>query len=175
MSKDYYDFYVKLPPAPPPPPAQSTAGAISTSQVDFSGAGSWNSGSNACTGYITSALEAIGLTVTQAWITGMLTIASRESAYNSPQYQVNTTDSNAIGPIQSDGAPFQCSRGGWQCIPQTFAAYHQAGTSYQIYDPVANCAAAINYVRSDYGVADDGSNLAAKVQQADPNRPPKGY
>lgn len=198
MSNDYYDFYLRTPQvstAPPvstptkppvstPPPvvtppkvgpARPTAGAIPESYVSFANKGTWASGSNACKTYITSALQAIGLPVTNEWINGFLTIASRESAYNAPQYQVNLTDSNAVGPVQSDGAPYQSSRGVAQCIPQTFAAFHAAGTSTQIYDPVANFAAAINYVRGDYGVADDGSDLASRVQQADPTRSPKGY
>ncbi|MEH0522030.1 hypothetical protein QBA38_24000 [Streptomyces stelliscabiei] len=44
-----------------------------------------------------------------------------------------------------------------------------------IYDPVACIAAAMRYVRNRYGVAIDGSNLARRVQQFDPNRPPHGY
>lgn len=71
--------------------------------------------------------------------------------------------------------PFQCSRGIVQCIPQTFAQRHAPGTSVNIYDPVASIAAAMRYVRSRYGVAVDGSNLAKKVQQFDPNRRPHGY
>ncbi len=54
-------------------------------------------------------------------------------------------------------------------------AYHVAGTSTSIYDPVANIAAASQYVRDRYQVSLDGSDFAAKVQQADPNRPPHGY
>jgi SLT domain-containing protein len=38
-----------------------------------------------------------------------------------------------------------------QTIMATFTAYHQAGTSNNIYDPVANIAAAINYIRATYG------------------------
>ena len=79
------------------------------------------------------------------------------------------------GPIQSDGYPLHCSRGIAQCIPDTFASYHQSNTSTDIYNPVSNIAASINYVRAHYGVAADGHDLAAKVQQADPSRPPRGY
>ncbi|WP_051969128.1 hypothetical protein [Kitasatospora azatica] len=151
--------------------------------IDFSGAGSWGSGIGPCGSYIAQALNALGITGTAArvsWTVGFLTIASRESGYNSPLYQINLTDSNAVGPpVPNDsahpGAPFQCSRGVAQCIPQTFAENHQAGTSYKIYDPVANFAAAMNYVMAAYGVSRDGHDLAAKVQQADPNRPPAGY
>jgi SLT domain-containing protein len=38
-----------------------------------------------------------------------------------------------------------------QTIGSTFAAYHVAGTSYNIYDPLANVAAALNYARTVYG------------------------
>lgn len=163
-------------PTPVTPPV-TTQGQIPTSMVDFSGAGSWNSGTAACAGYIEQACAVLGITgsAVQNWVTGGDTMASRESASNSPQWQVNTTDSNAVGAIQSDGAPFQCSRGVAQCIPQTFAQYHAAGTSYKIYDPVASFAASFQYVMARYGVSKDGSNLAANVQQFDPSRSPQGY
>ncbi len=151
---------------------------IPASEVTYGGAGTFGSGEAACAGYIDKALDAIGFTAAAAranWRKGMLTIASRESSYNARTEQVNTTDVNAHGPIQSDGHPLYCSRGGWQCIPPTFAQYHESGTSNDIYDPVANCAAAINYILADYHVSADGSDLAAKVQQADPARPPHGY
>lgn len=147
-------------------------GRITSDQVTYEHT-TESSGKNLATGAIDGALAAIGIATTPAWVTGYLTIIVRESSYlpNS----VNTTDSNAVGATVSDGHPFQCSRGLAQCIPQTFAQYHQAGTSLSIYDPIANVAASINYVRAVYGVANDGSNLASKVQQADPNRSPKGY
>ncbi|MDX3132051.1 hypothetical protein PV367_20145 [Streptomyces europaeiscabiei] len=44
-----------------------------------------------------------------------------------------------------------------------------------IYDPVACIAATMRYVRSRYGVAIDGSDLAGLVKQFDPNRPPVRY
>lgn len=160
-----------------------TPGAITWSQMTgWNLKGTFSSGDTACRNYTTQALQIMGLPVTTAWLNGMATIASRESASNSPSWQINTTDSNAKnvpelfnGGNAPDGYPGQCSRGGWQCIPQTFCTYHAAGTTTSIYDPVANVAAAINYVRAVYGVASDGSNLASKVQQADPNRPPAGY
>jgi hypothetical protein len=43
------------------------------------------------------------------------------------------------------------SRGLMQTIGSTFAAYHVAGTSSNIYDPLANIAAAINYALHVYG------------------------
>lgn len=105
------------------------------------------------------ARDAMRLTgVGNNWLSGLLTIIQRESGGNPKA--INNWDSNAkIG---------QNSRGLMQVIPSTFQAYHQAGTSNDIFDPVANIAAAINYIRSRYG---DISN----VQQANPNMPPKGY
>ena len=44
-----------------------------------------------------------------------------------------------------------------------------------IYDPVANICASMNYVIHRYGVIPTGENLATVVQQADAHRPPKGY
>ena len=74
---------------------------------------------------------------------------------------LNNSDSNATGAMMSDGAPANSSRGMWQCIPTTFAAYHMAGTSTSIYDPVASAAASMNYVMNRYHVAPTGEGLAA--------------
>ena len=56
---------------------------------------------------------------------------------------INLTDINAKA-----GDP---SRGLLQTIGSTFSAYHVPGTSTNIYDPLANIAAAINYARHRYG------------------------
>ena len=56
---------------------------------------------------------------------------------------INLTDINA-----QQGDP---SRGLLQTIGSTFAAYHIPGTSNNIYDPLANIAAAINYAKHVYG------------------------
>jgi len=159
-------------------PAPSSAGKIGISQVNYGGAGSWKSGKEACTDYINKVLDMKGITDPKAranWMRGMLTIAERESSFNSSRWLVNKNDSNAWGPVQSDGAPLHSSRGPWQCIPDTFASYHEAGTSTDIYDPVASCAASMNYLMGHYHVSPDGSNLAAKVPQANPNSGPHGY
>lgn len=85
-------------------------------------------------------------------------MAAGESSRN--PNAANNTDSNATGPIVEDGSHSNSSRGMWQCIPSTFAAYHMAGTSNSIYDPVASAAASINYVMHTYHVSPDGENLA---------------
>lgn len=99
------------------------------------------------------------------WERGMDLVARRESDYNANA--VNDWDSNA-----ARGTP---SKGAWQFIAPTFAAYHQPGTSRDIHNLVAQACAFINYAMGRYGVAPDASNLADLIQQADPRRSPKGY
>ncbi|WP_373140554.1 transglycosylase SLT domain-containing protein [Mycobacterium marinum] len=99
------------------------------------------------------------------WTRGMDLVARRESGYNASA--VNDWDANA-----SQGTP---SRGAWQFIAPTFAAYHQPGTSTNITNLVAQACAFINYAQGRYGVAADASNLADRIQQADPRRSPRGY
>ncbi|MFE2063250.1 transglycosylase SLT domain-containing protein [Streptomyces sp. NPDC059467] len=69
----------------------------------------------------------------------------RESSGN-PQ-AINLWDSNAAKGIPSKGL--------LQVIDPTFNAYHVAGTSYDIYDPVANITAACNYAAARYGSIDN--------------------
>jgi len=93
-----------------------------------------------------------------AWEAGMNTIIIRESNWD--PNAINNWDSNAAAGMPSQGLA--------QVIPPTFAAYHVAGTSNNILDPIANVAAAINYIVHTYG-------SISNVQQANPNLPPKGY
>ncbi|MEU6664136.1 transglycosylase SLT domain-containing protein [Streptomyces sp. NPDC046821] len=69
----------------------------------------------------------------------------RESSGN--PNAINNWDINAINGIPSKGL--------LQVIPPTFAAYHVAGTSWNIYDPVANITAAANYAADKYGSMDN--------------------
>ncbi|MCF3100966.1 transglycosylase SLT domain-containing protein [Streptomyces roseoverticillatus] len=114
-------------------------------------------GSGQLTEWIQAAMRATGVSG-GAWLRGLVTLVMRESGGN-PR-AVNNWDSNA-----ASGDP---SKGLAQVIGSTFRAYHQPGTSWDILDPIANVAAAINYIRDRYG---DISN----VQQANPDLPPKGY
>jgi len=123
--------------------------------------------------WIAEACRAARLPHNEHWVRGYKTLCERESSFN--PNAINSTDYNAGGERVDDGHPLNCSRGVAQCIPPTFAAYHADGTSESIYDPVANIAASMQYVRKHYKVSEDGSDLARKVQQADPTRPPKGY
>lgn len=99
------------------------------------------------------------------WTRGMDLVAKRESGYNKDA--VNNWDSNA-----AKGTP---SRGAWQFIAPTFRSYYEPGTSPNQSNLVSQAAAFINYARGRYGVLADGSNLAARIQQADPTRGPRGY
>ncbi|MFD7710726.1 transglycosylase SLT domain-containing protein [Streptomyces sp. NPDC059785] len=69
----------------------------------------------------------------------------RESSGNPKA--INDWDINWINGVPSKGL--------LQVIPPTFKAYHVAGTSNDIYDPVANITAAANYAADKYGSIDN--------------------
>jgi Transglycosylase SLT domain len=143
--------------------------AIPVSEVSFEGKGVWPGGESAIRRYLGEALDRMGITDPAArarWTAGMMTIADHESSYRADA--INLSDSNAHGPRQVDGGPLNSSRGPWQVIPSTFAAYHQPGTSNHIWDPVANACASMNYQMHHYGVTIDAGNQRAKVGQANP-------
>ncbi|MFF1764795.1 transglycosylase SLT domain-containing protein [Streptomyces sp. NPDC058249] len=111
---------------------------------------------------ITDAMEAAHVpppgTVVQ-WLKGMNTLITRESGWN-PR-AVNNWDSNAKAGHASAGLT--------QTIPSTFNAYvPNALRSKGIFDPVANVAASIRYIKAVYGTI-------TNVQQANASLPPKGY
>jgi LysM repeat protein len=151
-----------------PSPGPSPKGAISIGTVTY---GLYTGGGDV-SAWTTRACAAMNVPPAH-WVSGYQTLFARESS-GRPN-AINAWDSNAYGPIQSDGHPLHCSRGVAQCIPDTFASNHVAETSTDIYDPVANIAASIRYVMRRYGVSPDGHNLASLVQQADPSRRPHGY
>ncbi|OBB81184.1 hypothetical protein A5779_10465 [Mycolicibacterium peregrinum] len=125
-------------------------------------------GAEAFRAAIHRALDIKGITDPVArryWEIGMMVAAKRESDFNN--LAVNNWDSNAkagdptVGTLQFKGT--------------TFDAYHEPGTPNDRRDNVAQAAAFINYAMGRYRVNIDGSDLAAKIQQADPSRSPKGY
>ncbi|KNB50571.1 transglycosylase SLT domain-containing protein [Streptomyces caatingaensis] len=69
----------------------------------------------------------------------------RESTGN-PQ-AVNDWDVNAVNGVPSKGL--------LQIIDPTFKAFHVDGTSWDIYDPVANIVASCNYAAKTYGSMDN--------------------
>jgi SLT domain-containing protein len=125
---------------------------------------------------IAEALDHMGITDPAArrnWLRGYETLIARESGGRPSA--VASEPATAAGPAQSDGHGLGYARGITQTIPATFARYHQPGTSTNIYDPVANICASMNYVMHRYGVTANGENLVALVQQAVARRPPRGY
>ena len=152
----------------------SSAGRIPVKDVRFDRE-KFAVGREAYKRYVAEALDVMGITDPQArqrWAQGLMTAAARESSFN--PLAINLTDSNAHGAAAADGYFGNSSRGGLQTIPTTFAAYHQPGTSTNIYDPVANISAAMNYVMGRYNVSRDGSDLA-KVAQFNPGSSGGGY
>jgi hypothetical protein len=180
--------FVPVAPVPVEPPVPAAPQFPDPRAVTFT---RYPGGNGGIDKWIRDACLAAGVPANDAWVEGYRVLCSRESGTD--PNAVNLWDSNAVTPAGyvkvfdygnngTFGKPlngamteFQCSRGVAQCVPQTFALYHVPGTSSSIYDPVANIAASIGYVRARYEVMLDGSNLASKVQQADPTRPPKGY
>ncbi len=69
----------------------------------------------------------------------------RESSGN--PMAINNWDINARNGIPSKGL--------LQVIQPTFNTYHVPGTSWNIYDPVANITAACNYAAHRYGSMDN--------------------
>jgi hypothetical protein len=124
--------------------------AVAAGVVDVSG-----KGAAAAAGWIREAMRLTG--VPEYWYSGLMTIAKRESSYNPNVANIN--DSNA-----RKGTP---SIGLMQVIQPTFDTYKLPGHN-DIHNPVDNAIASIRYIQKTYGDI-------SKVQQADPNRPPKGY
>lgn len=154
-------------------PTRNTPGRLSLAQVTYHDPND-GVGKAAMEGYARTACSLTGMEPAFG-IPALVTISLRESSYNAPGHRINTSDGNNRGPIVADGHRQNCSRGAMQVIPPTFAEHHQAGTATTPYDVVADMCAAINYVRSRYRVNKSGSNFAARVQQADPHRPPHPY
>jgi Transglycosylase SLT domain len=151
------------------------ASAIPISSLQYDRHTNVASGKTAATNYINQTLNLMGITDKTArsnWMNGLLVGMYRESTWL--PWAVNDYDSNAVGPPVADGFPAGCSRGLMQTIPAVFAANHQPGTSDNVYDPIANTAAGMNYLISRYHVLRDGSNLGA-VNQFNPIDAPTGY
>ncbi|MBB5120227.1 lytic transglycosylase [Streptomyces eurocidicus] len=95
-------------------------------------------------GWINEALDILRAKGIPASYEGIKRNIMRESTGN-PQ-AINNWDSNAAAGIPSKGL--------LQIIDPTFKAYHVEGTSWDIYDPVANIAASCNYAADKYGSMD---------------------
>lgn len=102
------------------------------------------------------ALAMAGLNANQ--LGAFLALMQAESGGN--PNAINRTDINA-----KNGTP---SIGLMQVIGPTFSAYHVAGTSGNIYDPLANMAASANYIKHRYGGNVPGSPYYSGTDSAKP-------
>ncbi|MGW3206505.1 transglycosylase SLT domain-containing protein [Streptomyces sp. NPDC001135] len=100
---------------------------------------------NTLDGWIRESLAIMGQKGIPGTYNGIYRNVMRESSGNPAA--INLWDSNAAKGIPSKGL--------LQVIDPTFNAYHVAGTSYNIYDPVANITAACNYAAARYGSIDN--------------------
>jgi len=95
------------------------------------------------------------------WINESLAIMAQNGipgTYDGIQRNImreSSGDPNAINLWDSNAAAGHPSIGLLQVIQPTFDAYHVAGTSSDIYDPVANITAACNYAYHLYGSIDN--------------------
>ncbi|MGW0182066.1 transglycosylase SLT domain-containing protein [Nocardia sp. NPDC003345] len=96
-------------------------------------------------GWIRGAMDVLGQHGIPGSYEGIHRNAMRESGGD--PHAINLWDSNAAAGIPSKGL--------MQVIDPTFAAYHVEGTSWDIYDPIANIAAACNYAAHRYGSIDN--------------------
>ncbi|MEU3844479.1 transglycosylase SLT domain-containing protein [Streptomyces sp. NPDC028635] len=96
-------------------------------------------------GWIRESLDILKKHHIPASYSGIHRNVMRESSGN--PMAINDWDINAINGIPSKGL--------LQVIPPTFKAYHVPGTSWNIYDPVANITAACNYAADRYGSMDN--------------------
>ncbi|WP_225828163.1 transglycosylase SLT domain-containing protein [Streptomyces naphthomycinicus] len=101
--------------------------------------------SNNLDGWIRQALDIMKSKGIPGSYNGLHRNIMRESSGN--PMAINNWDVNAVNGIPSKGL--------LQVIPPTFTAYHVSGTSWNIYDPVANITAAANYAAHRYGSIDN--------------------
>nr|WP_198529225.1 transglycosylase [Mycolicibacterium obuense] len=142
--------------------ASDSRGSATSSPSSFTGQGAEN-----VRAAIRAALDRKGIRDPAArarWEAGMMLVARRESNFRDV---INNWDSNARSGNPS-GGPFQFIR-------TTYHAYQEPGTSSNFRDTLGQASAFLNYATRRYGVSWDAHDLAARIQQADPRRSPKGY
>ncbi|GHG61184.1 transglycosylase SLT domain-containing protein [Streptomyces griseocarneus] len=96
-------------------------------------------------GWISESLDVLRSKGIPASYEGIKRNIMRESTGN-PR-AINDWDINAVNGVPSKGL--------LQIIDPTFKAYHVEGTSWDIYDPVANITASCNYAADKYGSMDN--------------------
>jgi SLT domain-containing protein len=98
--------------------------------------------------WFTAAAKATGAPL--SWIPSLEEIAQHESGYD-PDAVNNTPAGIAAGTPE----------GIMQTIMSTFLGYHQPGTSMDIFNPIANIASAIRYIRAVYRTPDETPGLVS--------------
>ncbi|MFF7726988.1 transglycosylase SLT domain-containing protein [Streptomyces sp. NPDC008001] len=121
-----------------PAPAKKAAPAAPAAPVK-------KSYGNNVDGWISEAMDILRAKGIPASYDGIKRNVMRESTGN-PR-AINDWDVNAVNGVPSKGL--------LQMIDPTFKAYHVEGTSWDIYDPVANITAACNYAADKYGSMDN--------------------
>jgi hypothetical protein len=101
-----------------------------------------SSGSGGVAQWASTVSKALSILKLPQSLTGQVLYQIQTESGGNPN-AINLTDINA-----KRGDP---SRGLLQTIGATFSQYHVPGTSFNIYDPLANIAAAINYAEHRYG------------------------
>ncbi|MCQ4041388.1 LysM peptidoglycan-binding domain-containing protein [Streptantibioticus rubrisoli] len=127
------------------PKVSSTATASKASATPASATTSTQSYPNNLNGWINHALAIMKQHGIPGSYNGIHRNIMRESSGN--PNAINNWDSNAAAGHPSIGL--------LQVIQPTFNTYHVAGTSWNIYDPVANITAACNYAAHRYGSIDN--------------------
>lgn len=82
---------------------------------------------------------------------GLVGVNYSTSQIESLMLSESSGDPNAINDYDSNAQNGDPSRGLMQTIGATFNEWHVSGTSTNIYDPLANIAAALNYIKDVYG------------------------
>ncbi|MBV7695216.1 transglycosylase SLT domain-containing protein [Streptomyces sp. TRM70350] len=121
------------------------AASRSVQRIAFQPVAAKKAYSNNLDGWIREALSIMKAKGIPGSYNGLHRNIMRESSGN--PNAINNWDINARNGIPSKGL--------LQVIPPTFKAYHVPGTSWNIYDPVANITAAANYAADRYGSIDN--------------------
>ncbi|MER6463534.1 transglycosylase SLT domain-containing protein [Streptomyces sp. NPDC001288] len=126
--------------------AASAATSTATTASSASGASTTLAGyPNNLDGWIRESLAIMAEKKIPGTYDGIYRNVMRESSGNPSA--INLWDSNAAKGIPSKGL--------LQVIDPTFKTYHVDGTSFDVYDPVANITAACNYAAARYGSIDN--------------------
>ncbi|MCC5479354.1 transglycosylase SLT domain-containing protein [Streptomyces barringtoniae] len=124
--------------------AAKEAASRSTQRIDMQPVAAKTYANN-LDGWIRQALDIMHSKGIPGSYNGLYRNIIRESSGN--PMAINNWDINAANGIPSKGL--------LQVIQPTFNAYHVSGTSWNIYDPVANITAAANYAAHRYGSMDN--------------------